>query len=229
MLIFWLDKDDANILLYRSMCRFSCRNVSRPKCHRAPGPDFCGVGFSANLRCGERLGGEGAGPQVKTGPAPSLFSSIASHSLKNKNYSQKDSTVARCASVNMSKQEQDLPIRPPFSSLPLDPSGPAGNAWGLYGEDDCLGALNLLTSDVVAAAAASEIRVGDRVSLDWRLDLPSHSSFGRAPFEWKLQNRTKPGAPHRTVNDDTVHFNTQCSSQWDGFRHYGALPFPLYH
>ena len=123
--------------------------------------------------------------------------------------------------------KQDLPIRPPFSSLPLDPSGPAGNAWGLYGKDDCLGALNLLTSDVVAAAAASEIRVGDRVSLDWRLDLPSHSSFERAPFEWKLQNRTKPGASHRTVNDDTVHFNTQCSSQWDGFRHYGALPFSL--
>lgn len=38
-----------------------------------------------------------------------------------------------------------LPDRPPFESLPLDPNGPSGNAWGLYGASDALGALNLLT------------------------------------------------------------------------------------
>lgn len=59
------------------------------------------------------------------------------------------------------------PPRPPFDSLPLDPNGPSGNAWGLYGKDDQLGALNMLTPAVVAAAAASEIKTGDRVSLDW--------------------------------------------------------------
>ncbi|KAK1965968.1 hypothetical protein LY78DRAFT_681296 [Colletotrichum sublineola] len=114
------------------------------------------------------------------------------------------------------------PPRPPFSSLPLDPNGPPGNAWGLYGEDDRLGALNLLTPAVVAAAAASEIRTGDRVSLDWSLNNPSQPSFGRAPFQSKLVNRAHPNGETRTVNDDILHFNTQCSSQWDGFRHYGT-------
>ncbi|KAI8282153.1 hypothetical protein K4K60_003731 [Colletotrichum sp. SAR11_57] len=114
----------------------------------------------------------------------------------------------------------DPPPRPPFSSLPLDPNGPPGNAWGLYGKDDRLGALNLLTPAIVAAAAASEIRTGDRVSLDWSLTNPSQPSFDRAPFESKLVNRAHPNGEKRTVNDDILHFNTQCSSQWDGFRHY---------
>ncbi|KAF2807658.1 uncharacterized protein BDZ99DRAFT_62128 [Mytilinidion resinicola] len=114
----------------------------------------------------------------------------------------------------------DPPSRPPFSSLPLDPSGPAGNAWGLYGPEDALGALNMLTPAVVAAAA-TEIKTGERVSLDWHLNKPSHPSFGRSPFEWKLVNRSKPDGEKRTVNDDVLTFNTQCSSQWDGFRHYG--------
>ncbi|KAJ2898501.1 hypothetical protein MKZ38_003851 [Zalerion maritima] len=123
----------------------------------------------------------------------------------------------------MSRQE-DTPRRPPFSSLPLDANGPPGNAWGLYGPDDRIGALNLLTPVVVASAAASEIRTGERVSLDWPLNKPSHPSFGRAPFKSRLVNRTGPGTDGtrtRCVNDDILHFNTQCSSQWDGFRHYG--------
>ncbi|KAF2495096.1 hypothetical protein BU16DRAFT_581850 [Lophium mytilinum] len=116
------------------------------------------------------------------------------------------------------------PPRPPFSSLPLDPSGPAGNAWGLYGSEDALGALNMLTPAVVAAAA-TEIKTGERVSLDWYLNKPSHPSFDRNPFEWKLVNRSKPDGEKRAVNDDILTFNTQCSSQWDGFRHYGKFFF----
>jgi hypothetical protein len=108
-----------------------------------------------------------------------------------------------------------LPLHPPFSALPLDPAGPPGNAWGLFGPIDQLGRLNLLTPEVVAAAA-QEIKTGLRFSLDWPLNKPSYPSFGRNPFEHKLVNREG-----RTVNDDILVFNTQCSSQWDGFRHYG--------
>ncbi|KAJ9139465.1 Major facilitator superfamily transporter [Pleurostoma richardsiae] len=113
-----------------------------------------------------------------------------------------------------------LPERPPFKSLPLDKSGPPGNAWGLYGADDSLGALNLLTPEVIAEAS-KEIQLGERVSLDWQLTKPSQSSFDRPPFRKELVNKTMPGQPRRHVNDDVLHFNTQCSSQWDGFRHYG--------
>lgn len=103
----------------------------------------------------------------------------------------------------------------PFSALPLDPNGPRGNAWRRFGCDDQLGMLNLLTPSVVAAAA-QEIKTGVRISLDWSMNLPTYPSFGRDPFHHHINNRTKD-----SINDDILTFNTQCSSQWDGFRHYG--------
>lgn len=109
-----------------------------------------------------------------------------------------------------------IPGRPPFDSLPLNRNGPPGNAWGLYGVEDELGTLNMLTPEVVALAAASEIKTGERISLDWHLNKPSRPSFDRPPFEWKLRRH-----PIKTINDDELSFNTQCSSQWDGFRHFG--------
>lgn len=112
------------------------------------------------------------------------------------------------------------PPRPPFSALPLDKNGPAGNAWGLYGPNDELGALNMLTPAVVKAAA-QEIQTGERVSLDWSLNLPTFPSFNRPPFCWRMENRAHPDGTKRTVNDDFLDINTQSSSQWDGFRHYG--------
>ncbi|KAL1970762.1 hypothetical protein VTN77DRAFT_2596 [Rasamsonia byssochlamydoides] len=105
---------------------------------------------------------------------------------------------------------------PSFDNLTLDPSGPKGNAWGLFGKDDQLGMLNLLTPEVVAAAAREEIREGIRFSLDWELDRLAQPAFGRQVFDRKLVHK----AP-RTVNDDVLTFNTQSSTQWDGFRHYG--------
>lgn len=55
--------------------------------------------------------------------------------------------------------------RPSFDSLPLDKNGPHGNAWGLWGPDDQLGTLNLLTDEVVRKAAEENIKTGSRVSL----------------------------------------------------------------
>ena len=113
------------------------------------------------------------------------------------------------------------PQLPRFDALPLDPNGPEGNAWGLFGSDDQLGMLNLLTPETIAAAA-QEIQTGVRISLDWTLDKPSHPSFNRAPFQHTIKNK----AP-RCVYDDILTFNTQSSSQWDGFRHYGRCQLPL--
>jgi hypothetical protein len=104
---------------------------------------------------------------------------------------------------------------PSFDELPLDRNGPEGNAWGRFGVNDELGMLNLLTPNTVARAAI-EIRSGVRISLDWYLDMPKFPSFDRKPFRQEIWHR----AP-KAVNDDSLYFNTQCSSQWDGFRHYG--------
>ncbi|KAG8626470.1 hypothetical protein KVT40_005415 [Elsinoe batatas] len=103
----------------------------------------------------------------------------------------------------------------PFTSLPLDPSGPKLNAWGLYTPTDELGTLNRLTPTVVLAAAR-EIQSGHRIGLDWPLDAQADLPFfGRKAFHKEIIHK----AP-RVVNDDIWTFNTQSSSQWDGLRHF---------
>lgn len=104
---------------------------------------------------------------------------------------------------------------PKYSELPLDKAHPAGSAWGLWGDDDQLGTLNLLTEEVVRNAARS-IRSGKRVSLNWEMSAPNPPFFQRLSLQHKVW-RKEP----RYVHDDEVHFNTQCSTQIDGLRHFG--------
>lgn len=104
---------------------------------------------------------------------------------------------------------------PKFDDLPLDKSGPPGNAWGLFGKNDQLGRLNLITP-LTVREAASEIITGIRVSLDWPINKPTFPAFKRPKFQHQLIHY----AP-RAINDEILTFNTQCSTQWDGFRHYG--------
>ncbi|KUI52648.1 hypothetical protein VP1G_00130 [Cytospora mali] len=106
---------------------------------------------------------------------------------------------------------------PSFDALPLREGDPHHSAWGLYGAGDELGTLNRLTDERVAAAARSEIRKGTRVSLNWPLDAQGEESgyFQRKLFHQELIHK----AP-RVVNDDVWTFNSQVSSQWDGFRHF---------
>ena len=69
-------------------------------------------------------------------------------------------------------------ILPRFDDLPPDKLGPPGNAWGLWGPNDKLGRLNLITPETVAAVA-TEIKEGIRISLDWPLNKPSFPTFDR--------------------------------------------------
>lgn len=104
---------------------------------------------------------------------------------------------------------------PCFDDLPLDKSVPPGNAWGLWGSNDQLGRLNLLTPEVVAAAA-NDIREGISMSLEWPLNKSVSINKFRQRFEHEILQQ-----PPMALNDDAVSFNTQCTTQWDGFRHYG--------
>lgn len=101
---------------------------------------------------------------------------------------------------------------PSYDDLPVTPGAPPGSAWGLWGEDDRLGCLNLLTAER-ATRGASCVRTGRVFPLDLDVTLPDPPLFGRA-------------APIHTVivrsehsRDDELHINTQASTQWDGFRH----------
>ncbi|WWC61609.1 uncharacterized protein I303_104193 [Kwoniella dejecticola CBS 10117] len=106
---------------------------------------------------------------------------------------------------------------PPFSSLPIDKSGPPYNAWGLYGPQDEKGRLNLIKPENVKRGKET-IKEGVAVNLNLPLDfLPVHAS--RAPLEHEIKC-----SGHS--NDDILKFNTQGSTQWDGFRHYPYQNWP---
>lgn len=98
--------------------------------------------------------------------------------------------------------------RPPFDSLPLRASDPAFSAWTLYGDEDQLGTLNLLTAENTLAAAKSEIRTGIRLSLDPPLNVLRVPGSDRAPLKHTIYRRGG-----RPVHDDVLEFNTQVS--WD--------------
>ncbi|EAW07613.1 uncharacterized protein ACLA_023270 [Aspergillus clavatus NRRL 1] len=83
--------------------------------------------------------------------------------------------------------------------------------------DEGLGMLRLLTPEIVADAARTQIQTGERVCLNWDMEKLNPPGFGRRSFEHRVE-WVAPG----TAFDDEYHFNPQQSSQWDGFRHHNA-------
>jgi kynurenine formamidase len=109
-----------------------------------------------------------------------------------------------------------LPERlPAFAELPIKPDYPPRSAWGVFGDGDQIGTLNLLTPERVVAAARL-IERGQVFSLNWEMELPDPPLFKRAAFRHTIKRR------RQNVFDDVYdNFNTQTSSQWDGLRHNG--------
>jgi len=104
-------------------------------------------------------------------------------------------------------------VLPRFDELPYLPGLDLRHAWGVFGEDDALGSINLLTPDRVARAAAG-VRSGDLFSLDLPLDLPDPPIFGRRPYRHVVV------ALNRNEMDDHVDdFHLQGSTQWDALNH----------
>jgi kynurenine formamidase len=103
---------------------------------------------------------------------------------------------------------------PSYDELPVTDGAPPGSAWGVWGDRDVLGCLNLLTPDRVRRAVAS-IRTGERFGLDLEVGVPDPPLFGRARVRHEVT-----GVVGGSGHDDLLHgYNTQSSSQWDGFRH----------
>ncbi len=78
---------------------------------------------------------------------------------------------------------------PRHAQLPATAGAPPGSSWGIWGEDDRLGCLNLLTPERLVAAAR-------------RSSTPSSASSTATANDDLLDG-----------------FNTQSATQWDGFRH----------
>lgn len=115
---------------------------------------------------------------------------------------------------------------PTYDQLPVRSGSPQGSSWGLWGDPDYLGCLNLLTPER-AAAAVRCVRSGHSFGLNLDFSLPDPPLFGRAKMHHEVTGPLGGG------HDDILHnWNTQASSQWDGFRHvahpehghYGGVP-----
>jgi kynurenine formamidase len=107
---------------------------------------------------------------------------------------------------------------PTRKNLPKVVGAPDEAAW-VWGKDDFVGRLNLLTPTRVKAAAAAEIRTGEMARLDLPTNVPEQPAFGRQKFEHTIVELADGVA-----YDDVYHMNTQSGTQWDGFRHFAHVP-----
>ncbi len=112
---------------------------------------------------------------------------------------------------------------PSYADLPVTSGAPRGSSWGVWGDDDKFGCLNLLTP-AEALAGSKCVRSGTVFPLNLELELPDPPLFGRPAFGHEIVQR-----PSGVSADDMLHgWNTQSSSQWDGFRHVRSAAHGAY-
>jgi hypothetical protein len=110
--------------------------------------------------------------------------------------------------------DPDSTVFPTRKHLPQLDNAPPEAAW-VWGPEDNIGRLNLLTPARVKSAATSSILTGEIVPLNLPLDMPKRPEFGREKFVHEI----KPLVENYAY-DDIYHLNTQSGTQWDGFRHF---------
>ncbi|KAL2010671.1 hypothetical protein VTN00DRAFT_6478 [Thermoascus crustaceus] len=104
------------------------------------------------------------------------------------------------------------PFDIPFDELPNPKQVWVGKPGS---REEGLGKLAILTPEVVARAAATEIKTGRRVTMGWDLNKLELPNLNRQPCEHKIVPLLGGIA-----FDDVYTFNPQQSSQWDGLRHF---------
>ena len=97
--------------------------------------------------------------------------------------------------------------------MPIREGAPDGAAWGVFGDEDQVGTINLLTPDRVIEAAGS-IRSGRVFSLNLPINIPDPPLFGRG----KHNHIIKQYASY-ILDDYLDNFYPQASSQWDALSH----------
>ena len=114
----------------------------------------------------------------------------------------------------------DQPL-PSYDQLPVSPGAPPGSSWGLWGADDVLGA-STCSPPSGPWPGRGLVQSGRVFNLNLELELPEPPLYGRPAFEHVVVDR-------RSGHDDLLSsFNTQSSSQWDGFRHIRHQAYGFY-
>lgn len=118
-----------------------------------------------------------------------------------------------------------LPFRPRYQDLDPSRSRPHRSAWGIFGEDDEVGTINLLTPELVRDAV-SLVRRGVAFPLSWRMDLPEPPLLGRERMRRTVKLLDE--GPNPGTDDVFDNFCTQASTQWDALCHVGHPEYGYY-
>jgi kynurenine formamidase len=110
---------------------------------------------------------------------------------------------------------------PRYDDLPIDAGKPPGSAWGVWGDDDEVGSINLLTEERVKVAAEC-VRKGRVFSLNWDVEQPDPPLYNREPLQHTVI------ALDSAYDDYYDNFYPQQSSQWDALCHVGHPDFGYY-
>ena len=113
---------------------------------------------------------------------------------------------------------------PSYDSLPVRPGAPQGSAWGLFGDSDEVGTVNLLTPERVRSAAKT-IRSGKIFALNLPINIPDPPLFTRGAHKHTI--KTFPAAEF-VLDDYLDNFYPQASSQWDALAHVKHPQFGAY-
>jgi len=105
---------------------------------------------------------------------------------------------------------------PAYHELPIDPAQPAGSAWGVFGSQDEVGTINLLTPERVLRGV-DLVQKGRVFSLNWDLEKPNPPILGRGALRHTITNLAE--IEHPGTDDCYDNFYPQASSQWDSLSH----------
>ena len=107
------------------------------------------------------------------------------------------------------------PKLPRYDELPVRAGAPQGAAWGVFGDSDEVGTINLLSPERVRAAAGS-IRSGKVFALNLPINIPDPPLFTRGKHTHTV--KIFPNAEF-VLDDYLDNFYPQASSQWDALCH----------
>jgi kynurenine formamidase len=111
---------------------------------------------------------------------------------------------------------------PSYDELPIREGAPAGAAWGVFGNEDQLGTINLLTPERVTQAA-NFIRRGRVFALNLPINIPDPPLFTRGKHRHVIKHFA-----NYILDDYLDNFYPQASSQWDALSHVKHPQFGAY-
>ncbi|MGH7916863.1 MAG: hypothetical protein ACREQE_05295, partial [Candidatus Binataceae bacterium] len=123
-----------------------------------------------------------AKPGGKTANAPQIAVRAAKPKAKTRRVTS--SGRAQPAPTPYRAPAPDLPS---YDELPVRAGAPAGSAWGVFGDDDQLGTINLLTPERVREATGS-IREGRVFALNLPIDIPDPPLFTRGKHNHTIKH-----------------------------------------